>query len=55
MSKTQIKNDLKKVYLVLEGKEHWQEDYQIAMLQANHIPGILDMEVRYLDNCSQYY
>lgn len=55
MSKTHIKNDLKKVYLVLEGEEHWQEDYQVAMLQENNIPKILKMEVRYLNNCIQYY
>ena len=52
--KTYYKNDLKKAYLILEGKEE-QEDYQIIMLQENNIEGILKTDVRYMDNQSQYH
>lgn len=53
--KTYYKNDLKKAYLILEGEEGDKEDYQIVMLKENDIPGILKMDVRYVDNQSQYY
>lgn len=49
------KNNLKAAYLVIEGEEQENEDYQIAMLQANKIPGLLSMHVRYVDNRSDYY
>lgn len=52
--KTYYKNDLKKAYLILEGMEGEQEDYQIIMLQENNIEGILKTDVRYVDNQSQY-
>ncbi len=41
--------------MILEGKEGEQEDYQVIMLKENDIPGILKLDVRYLDNISQYY
>lgn len=41
--------------MILEGKQGDQEDYQIVMLKENEIPGILKMDVRYIDNQSQYY
>lgn len=41
--------------MILEGKEGEQEDYQVVMMKENEIPGILKMDVRYLDNQSQYY
>lgn len=53
--KTYYKNDLKKAYLILEGVEGEQEDYQIAMLRENDIDGILKTDVRYMDNQSQYH
>lgn len=53
--KTYYKNDLKRAYMILEGKEGDREDYQIVMLEENEIPGILNMDVRYVDNQSQYY
>lgn len=53
--KTHIKNDLKKVYLVLEGERDSKEDYQIMMLCENEIPGVLNTHVRYIDNESHYY
>ena len=52
--KTYYKNDLKKAYLVLEGAEGEQEDYQIVMLRENDIEGILKTDVRYVDNQSHY-
>lgn len=53
--KTYYKNDLKRAYMILEGTEGDREDYQIVMLKENEIPGILNMDVRYVDNQSQYY
>ena len=49
------KNNLKAAYLVIEGSEEENEDYQIEMLQENKIPGLLPMHVRYVDNRSDYY
>jgi hypothetical protein len=53
--KTYYKNDLKKAYLILEGKKAEQEDYQIIMLRENDIDGILKTDVRYVDNQSHYH
>lgn len=53
--KTYYKNDLKKAYMILEGAEGGREDYQIIMLKENEIPGILNLDVRYIDNQSHYY
>lgn len=53
--KTSYKKDLKQAYLILEGGEAEPEDYQTAMLRENDIPGILKLEVRYVDNESHYY
>jgi hypothetical protein len=53
--KTYYKNDLKSAYLILEGKEGEVEDYQVAMLRENEIPGILKTQVRHFDNCLHYY
>ena len=55
IQKTYIKNDLKKVYLVLEGEEQAHEDYQAVMLQKNEISGVLKTDIRYVDNRSHYY
>lgn len=52
---TYIQNDLNQSYLILEGTESGQEDYQTIMLRENHIPGILKTDVRNLDNQSCYY
>ena len=41
--------------MILEGKEGEKEDYQVIMLKENDIPGILKLDVRYLDNISHYY
>lgn len=53
--KTYYKNDLKKAYLILEGEEGEQEDYQIFMLRENEIDGILKTDVRYMDNRTHYH
>lgn len=52
---TYYKKDLKCSYLILEGNDKDQEDYQIAMLKENKIPGILETHVRYMDDQSHYY
>lgn len=49
------KNDLKRAYLILEGVESEEEDYQIYMLRENEIPGLLKADIRYVDSTSQYY
>lgn len=41
--------------MILEGEEGDNEDYQIVMLKENQIPGILNMDVRHVDNQNQYY
>lgn len=43
------------MYLVLEAEQQACEDYQVTMLCENHIPGLLDMHVCYIDNKSHYY
>ena len=53
--KTYYKNDLKKAYLILEGIEGEQEDYQTMMLKENDIAGLLKTEVRYMDNQIHYH
>lgn len=53
--KTYYKNDLKRAYMILEGETDDKEDYQIVMLKENEIPGVLNMDVRYVDNQSQYH
>lgn len=53
--KTCYKNNLKEAYLILEAEGEDAEDYQLAMLRENEIPGVLKMSVRYVDGNSQYY
>lgn len=53
--KTYYKKDLKQSYMIIEGGEGEQEDYQIAMLRENKIPGILETDVRYIDGRCHYY
>ena len=53
--KTYYKNDLKSAYMILEGEQGDKEDYQLIMLKENEIPGILNIDIRYVDNQSQYY
>lgn len=51
---TYYKNDLKKTYLILDGMEGEQEDYQTIMLRECEIQGLLRVEIRYIDNQTQY-
>ncbi len=53
--KTSYKKDLKQAYLIIEGDEANPEDYQVAMLRENDIPGVLKLEVRSVDNQNRYY
>lgn len=52
--KTYYKNDLKEAYLILEGKEEEQGDYQSIMLKECEISRLLKVEIRYIDNQTQY-
>ena len=52
--KTYYRNNLKEAYLILESEEEESQDYQLAMLRENHIPGILDTSLRYVDGATQY-
>lgn len=52
---TYYKSDLKKSYLILEGKETQQEDYEVTMLRENRIPSILETDIRIVDNCMYYH
>ena len=52
--KTYYRNNLKQAYLILESEEEEAQDYQLAMLRENHIPGILDTSLRYVDGATQY-
>lgn len=52
--KTVYKQDLKETYLQVEVPVFYQEDYQIAMLQANKLTGILPMTSKGIDGLSYY-
>ena len=52
--KTYYKNDLNKVYLIIEGGKE-AEDYRIPMLKQNQIPGVVETDVRYMDGIRQFY
>lgn len=53
--KSYFKHDLKQSFLVLEGEEGWEEDFQTRMLNENNIPGILKINVKFVDNKVFYY
>lgn len=53
--KAYYKHNLKSTYLILEGKQGSEEDYQIHMLKENKIAGVLDTDIRYVDEDSHYY
>lgn len=40
--------------IIIEEKEVYQEDYQMRMLQVNHIEGLLPVRGRGVDGCSHY-
>ena len=53
--KTYYKNNLKQAFLVIEGEEDMEGDFQNKMLEENEIPGVLSTSVKYIDNKSHYY
>ena len=53
--KTYYNNNLKQAFLILESEEEDTEDYQLAMLRENHVPGILDTRLRIVDGFAQYH
>ena len=50
-----IKKSANHTYLVLEEMKLYEEDYQLLMLEANPIPGILSVKGRGVDEKSRYY
>lgn len=48
-------NNLKQAFLVLEAEEQLEEDFQIWMLRENEIPGLLNMDIKYVDDVSCHY
>lgn len=53
--KTYYRNNLNQAYLILESETEEVQDYQLAMLRENHVPGILDTSLRYVDGDTQYH
>ena len=53
--KAYYKNDLSHAYLILEGMQEGEEDYQIHMLKENKIAGVLKTDIRYVDEQGHYY
>lgn len=53
--KKYYKKDLKATYLILEGEEEGREDYQVAMLRGNEIPGVLKMRTRFVEDSIEYH
>lgn len=47
--------DLNKAYLIISGEEYPAEDYQMQIIRDNPIPGLVEMEVRFVDNVQKYY
>ena len=53
MLQAEIKHDIQKNYLVIQGEK--ETDYMIQMLAGKHVKGFLDLEVRVLNNQNQFY
>jgi len=53
--KSEYKKNVNGVYLVLEDDGSYTEDYQLRMIAANDIPGILRVKGRELNERSRYY
>ncbi len=52
----EYKNDLHSNYMIIEENEGKKNSsYGLNMLMNNHIPGLLTLEVRVIDNISSYY
>ena len=48
-------NDLRRAYLVLESEGCYEEDFQVWMLRENEIPGLLKIQMKYVDEMTQYH
>ncbi len=53
MLEAEVVHDIKKNYLVIQGTE--EKQYMIQMLDGNSVKGLLELDVRILDNKRQYY
>jgi len=53
--KTEYKKNVNGVYLVLEEEKEYKEDYQIQMIAANEITGILPLKAQGMNRRSRYY
>lgn len=53
MLEVEVKHDINKNYLIVHGQQ--EGDYMVQMLDGNRIKGFLNMEVRKIDNQSEYY
>lgn len=53
MLEIEVKHDINKNYLIVHGQQ--EGDYMVQMLDGNKIKGFLNMEVRKIDNQSEYY
>ena len=52
---TYYQTDLNKTYFIVEGEEYQTEDYQVRILKENCVSGMVDMDVRCIDNMQKYY
>ena len=53
MLEVEIVHDINKNYLVIQGKK--EKQYMVKMLEGNSIKGLLDLDVRKLDNEEKFY
>lgn len=51
---TKYKSDLNHTYLIIEIPDIYEPDYQIHMLEANHIPGVLAVTGKGVNSSSRY-
>lgn len=48
-------NNLKQAHLVLESEGCCEEDFQVWMLRENEIQGLLKIQIKYIDDNTQYH
>lgn len=53
--KTYYKNNLKQAFLIIEGEDSLEQDFQAFMLQGNEIPGLLKTNITYVDQMTNYH
>lgn len=53
--KTYYKNNLKQAFLIIEGEDSLEQDFQAFMLQGNEIPGLLKTNITYVDQMINYH